>query len=106
MSSQEQEWELLNPEGVVRTRSAKTAPRITSLKGKRVGLYWNTKPGGKEALDEVADLLSREVGDIQLIRFWEEVPGTNVTAMLELDRKTISEMAALKPDLVICSQGD
>jgi hypothetical protein len=38
--------ELLNPRGVIESQPAfAPAPRVTGLAGKRVGLYWNNKPG-------------------------------------------------------------
>lgn len=38
--------ELLNPRGVIEPQPAfAPAPRVTDLAGKRVGLYWNSKPG-------------------------------------------------------------
>ena len=106
MSNQEIGWELINPEGVCKAESAKIAPRLTTLEGKTVGLYWNGKPGGKEALGEIANLLSQEVKDIKFIRYWEAVPDISVYTGAEFEQKIVQDMAALKPDVVICSQGD
>ena len=103
-------WELIDPEGACKMTSSTIAPRLTTLEGKTVGLYWNRKPGGQDVLDEIARLLSEEVKDIKFIRYWEAVPGA--TAYTEgswsepLDEKIIRDMVALKPDVVISSQGD
>jgi hypothetical protein len=46
MSEKLVELELLNPRGVVEPQLALApVPRVTDLAGKRVGLYWNNKPG-------------------------------------------------------------
>ena len=42
-----QQWELVNPAGVIKVTPIKMAPRITSLEGKTIGLKWNMKPGRK-----------------------------------------------------------
>jgi hypothetical protein len=37
---------LLNPRGVIEPQpTLAPSPRVTDLAGKRVGLYWNNKPG-------------------------------------------------------------
>lgn len=46
MSKEKVELELLNPRGEIElARAFSPAPRVTDLAGKRVGLYWNSKPG-------------------------------------------------------------
>jgi hypothetical protein len=97
-------WELVNPEGSVRSTTLTPAPRVRSLAGARVGLAWNGKPGGQEALDEIARLLAQSVGGIQFIRYWEAVPES--VSPRELGTDTITAMAAHQPDLVIVSQAD
>jgi hypothetical protein len=40
------ELKVLNPRGVIETKPATAPnPRMADLNGKRVGLYWNSKPG-------------------------------------------------------------
>ena len=49
---------VLNP--VARKREIKTspaAPRLSAFEGKRIGLYWNLKPGGDFALQRASELL-------------------------------------------------
>lgn len=46
MSENTVKLELLNPRGVVEAKQTLAlTPRVTDLAGKRVGLYWNSKPG-------------------------------------------------------------
>jgi hypothetical protein len=98
------EWDLVNPEGAARVTSLTPAPRPESLEGKTVGLAWNGKPGGEEALEEIARLLAQRVGNIRFIKYWREVPQS--VAPRELTQETLSAMAARKPDLVVVSQAD
>ena len=38
--------EVLNPRGMIEAKpTLALTPRVTDLAGKRVGLYWNSKPG-------------------------------------------------------------
>ena len=40
------ELKLLNPRGIVEALPVTAPnPRVTDLNGKRIGLYWNSKPG-------------------------------------------------------------
>jgi hypothetical protein len=97
-------WDLVNPEGASRPVSLEPAARPATLNGKRVGLAWNGKPGGDEALDEIAALLRQHVGDIDVIRYWETLPES--VSQRELSADVIQSMAELEPDLVIVSQAD
>ena len=54
-----QEWELVNPSGVIKQAQVEPAKRITSLDGKTVALRWNGKNNGNVVLDRVAELLSQ-----------------------------------------------
>jgi hypothetical protein len=97
-------WELVNPEGAARPVSLTPAPRPATLAGKTVGLAWNGKPGGDDALNEIAALLEQQVGQIAFVRYWETVPES--VSQRELAPPVIQAMAAARPDLVIVSQGD
>jgi hypothetical protein len=99
-----QMWDLVNPEGAARPTSLSPAPRPASLSGKTVGLAWNGKPGGDEALDEIATLLGERVGDIRFIRYWETLPES--VSQRELGPDVIRSMANAQPDVVIVSQAD
>jgi hypothetical protein len=58
--------EVLNPvaELPAASRSVNPAPRPTTLDGKRVGLYWNYKPGGKDALERVGEAIKARFKDV------------------------------------------
>jgi hypothetical protein len=47
--------EVLNPVADMPSERVKPAIRPLSLDGKRVGLYWNYKPGGNYALERVGE---------------------------------------------------
>ncbi|MBI4319293.1 MAG: hypothetical protein HY675_12455 [Chloroflexi bacterium] len=106
MSTQEIEWELVNPEGVCQPELAPLAPRPTSLEGKTVGLYWNAQVGGKQVLNQVAALLAEKVNDIKFIRYWEAMPETLTHISFELDEEFVQAVVDLKPDIVVFSQCD
>jgi len=97
-------WELVNPEGASTSVSVRPAKRPPALQGKTVGLAWNGKPGGDEALDEIAALLGQRVGGIRFIRYWDVLPES--VSQRELSDVVIHKMAACQPDVVIVSQAD
>jgi hypothetical protein len=99
-----QQWDLVNPEGAARPISLTPAARPASLTGKTIGLAWNGKPGGDEALDEIAALLAERVDGLRFIRYWEALPES--VSQRELSPDVIQSMAELRPDLVIVSQAD
>lgn len=46
MSNETVELELLNPRGEIElAKTYALAPRVSDLAGKRIGFYWNGKPG-------------------------------------------------------------
>ena len=67
--------EILNPVAQVLVRKTSLAPRLATLENKRIGLYWNSKPGGEVALTRISELLESRFGgmDFKLIR--SSVPG-------------------------------
>ncbi len=50
---------ILNPVGILNFKPLPPAPRLTELKNKKIGLYWNHKARGNVALDRVKELLSQ-----------------------------------------------
>jgi hypothetical protein len=95
-------WDLINPEGAARSSGVTPAARPASLK--TIGLAWNGKPGGQDALEEIADLLTEHAPGVQFVEFWQTVPES--VAPRELSPDTIRAMAAHQPDLVIVAQAD
>jgi hypothetical protein len=49
--------ELLSPVAQTVQATISPAPRLSDLRGKRLGLYWNIKAGGDVALARVAEQL-------------------------------------------------
>ena len=49
--------EILNPVAKTVEHSVKPAPRLATLDGATIGLYWNIKAGGDAALDRTEALL-------------------------------------------------
>jgi hypothetical protein len=97
-------WELVNPEGAARSPSVSPAARPDHLRAARIGLAWNGKPGGREALEELARLLEADVGGLQFIKYWEMLPDS--VSPRELSQDTLRAMAACRPDVVVVSQAD
>ena len=104
MTTEAISWDLVNPEGGARRVSLSPAPRLAELDHKTVGLAWNGKPGGQEALEEIAALLSQTARDVRFIRYWDVLPES--VSQRELHPDTIRAMAAQRPDVVIVSQAD
>lgn len=62
MSENQVELTLLNPWGVIETKPVSSpSPRVTDLAGKRIGLYWNSKPGLDNFYKVFEELLKRRV---------------------------------------------
>ncbi len=100
-------WVLLNPEGVREVKPLKLAPRIDSLEGKTVMLYTNGKLNSDNFLERVAELLTKQVKDIRIIKSWKVAPETNRISQHEnVSKETAVQLAKFKPDLVIGSQAD
>ncbi len=102
-----QDWELVNPAGVVKVTPIKMAARINSLEGKTVGLKWNQKPNGNIFLDRLAELLEEKVPGVKIVKIYEVEPTTirQSVNMSDADRKA-KLIAKYKPDIVIGSQCD
>jgi len=102
-----QEWELLNPEGVVELAPRSVNPHPSSLVGKTVVLRANGKHNSDHFLEKVLELLGKEVRDIRIIELWKVAPETNTGSQdQEVSKKFAEKIASFKPDLVISAQGD
>lgn len=101
------EWELVNPEGIVKIDPIKVNVHPSTLQGKTVMLRWNAKHNGDQFLNRVAELLSEQVKDIKIVKAWEVIPETNIISQSpERSKEFAKKIAAFKPDLVIGSQAD
>jgi len=102
-----QQWELVNPAGVIKITPIKMPPRISTLEGKTIGLKWNMKPGGNIFLDRVAELLKEKVPSAKIIKFYEVEPTTvPQSANMDVADQKARIIAKYKPDIVIGTQCD
>ena len=103
-----QDWELINPEGVVKIEIMKLNPHPSRLEGKTIMLRSNGKHNGDKFLIRVGELLKDKAKDIKIIYSWEVAPETvdPITGSLERSRRFAQKLASFKPDLVIASQAD
>lgn len=61
--------EVLNPVAEKPKRRFNLVPRLSELRGKTVGLFWNAKPGGNIIHDRTAQLLSQNIEGIRIKRY-------------------------------------
>ena len=102
-----QEWELVNPSGVIKLAQVEPAKRITSLDGKTVALRWNGKHNGNVVLDRIAELMAQKYPNTKVIKTYETDPSLNAISGTPANSERITRaVTAMKPDLVIASQGD
>ena len=61
MSDKAVKLEVLNPRGVIEAqKTSAPSPRVNDLAGKRVGLYWNSKPGMDNFYTVFGELLKKK----------------------------------------------
>jgi len=61
MSEKTVKLEVLNPRGMIETKPVSSPnPRVTDLAGKRIGLYWNNKPGMDNFYTAFEELLKKK----------------------------------------------
>jgi hypothetical protein len=103
-----QDWDLINPEGVVKIEIMKLNPHPSRLEGKTIMLRSNGKHNGDKFLVRVGELLKDKVKDIKIIYSWEVAPETvdPITGSHERSKRFAQKLSSFKPDLVIASQAD
>ena len=92
-----QEWELVNPAGIIEKASVDPAKRIASLDGKTIALRWNSKHNGDVVLNPSATIVKTYETDKSL----NAISGTAAES-----ERIAKAVASVKPDLVIASQCD
>jgi hypothetical protein len=103
----EQNWELVNPEGVIKIEPMEVNPHPAILVGKTVVLRANGKHNSDNFLNRIAELLQQQVKDIKIIKAWEVAPETNaISQNPEVSKRFAEKITSFKPDLVIASQAD
>jgi hypothetical protein len=85
----------------------KVNPHPASLEGKTVVLRWNGKMNGDKFLTRIGELLDQQVKNVRIIKMWETDRGTAaISKNREESERVATQMAQLKPDLVIAAQAD
>ena len=67
--------QVLNPVSRRVEEALANAPRLKNLDGKRIGLYWNHKPGGDLALQRTRDLLESRFPGLQATTYVGSIGG-------------------------------
>ncbi len=102
-----QQWELINPEGVIKIEPMKVNPHPKSLEGKKVLLRWNGKHNGDNFLNRIGEMLKEKVKDIKIVKSWEIAPWTaTIAGNPDKSKQIVDTLAKEKPDIVIGSQCD
>ena len=61
---------VLNPRGEITLPPISSpSPRIPELKGKKIGLYWNEKPGGNHFWNGIEQLLKEKLPETAILRY-------------------------------------
>jgi len=102
-----QEWEIVNPTGVIKKADIKPAARITSLEGKTIAFRWNGKHNGDVFLGRLAELMAEKVPSATIVKAWEADPSMNKISGSAAESKRIAKaLKDMKADIVIASQCD
>ena len=98
-----QNWEFVNPEGIVKIEPMKINPHPRSIEGKTVVFRANGKHNSDNFLNRVGELLTQKIKNVKIIKLREVVPESNTYSLKSEDIKRITE---LKPDIIIGPQAD
>ena len=102
-----QEWELVNPAGIIEKAAIEPAKRITSFDGKTIALRWNSKHNGDVVLNRLAELLAKKYPTAKIIKTYEIDKSLNgISGAAAESERVAKAVASVKPDLVIASQCD
>jgi len=78
-----------------------------SLQGKTVVLRWNGKMNGDRFLTRLAELLTQQEKNVNIVKMWEVDKSTAAISKSPEDSAAVAKkIAAYKPALVIASQAD
>lgn len=93
--------ELMNPMGVIEPpKTYGLSPRVADLRGKRIALMHNNKPGASNLLDALEELLKRKYPDARFSRGFQTMP---VQPPKDPD---MYKKAAAESDVFIFAMGD
>ena len=90
-----------NPVAESEVQRIEPAPRPHDLAGKRIGLYWNLKPGGNIGLDRVESRLRERFATTEFVRFEGSV-GASVRHLTPKD----ADRVASQVQAVVGTTGD
>ena len=108
-AEQPQEWELVNPAGVIEKVAVEPAKRISTLEGKTIALRWNGKNNGDLVLDRLAELLVRKYPTAKVAKTDRDMADRNVSKISATQAESMritKAVASVRPDIVIASQAD
>ena len=89
--------EVMNPVAELGEKMVLPAPRLKDLNNKKIGLFWNTKPGGDAALKRIDELLSKRYPGITF---------QYLTYQLPTKPEQIKEALASKCDAIVATTAD
>ena len=69
--------QVLNPVAQKVEEKGSLAPRLKSLEGKHIGLYWNFKAGGDAALRRAGELLKSRFAGLETKLYVGSIGGSN-----------------------------
>ena len=92
---------VFNPVAESLRQEVPAAPRLSSLEGKRIGLFWNMKGGGDAALDRTDEILKQRFPGVITERFNGSV-GHYMRHLSEAD----TAQAVASYDAVVGTSGD
>ena len=101
-----QEWELVNPSGVIKQAQVEPAKRITALEGKTIALRWNGKNNGNVVLDHLAELINKRYPSAKVVKTYTDKSLNTISGTPANSERIAKAVAAVKPDHVTASQGD
>ncbi len=84
---------VLSPRGIVKESEKITMPTgLQDLTGKRVGLFWNGKPGGDILMTRIAGRLQERFKNVKVIKYLPAKPDTSKGADPAVIKKTAAEV--------------
>lgn len=102
-----QEWEVLNPAGVVKKADIKPAARLSSLEGKTIVLRWNGKHNGDNFLQRLSELFAQKIPSAKIVKSWETDTSLNKISGNPSESKRIAKaLKDMGADIVIGAQCD
>ena len=83
--------EVLNPRAAIKPPpTLAPTPRVADLPGKKIGIYWNYKPGGNNFWNVVEELLKDKFPTTTILRYEGPfIPGDDLAAKIVKECDTI-----------------